>query len=344
MSNFPIPMDQMPEYLKAVSAEKNASFVEGINAGAPPRIKLNGKSFVLVSSDGTETPFPFKQLVEGADGQAYMPIIILASKGSLVKSYYSTGYNPNEEGRAPDCFSNDGERPDKSVKIPMAPTCAQCQYNAFGSGTDEKGNATGGKACSDVKLLAVFVLDKGVFGLRVPPASLKGFRSYVQDMTGRNIPVDRVVTYLGFDAKASHPVLAFRFGGWVPQESVTALDQLAVSPEAMDAIAGFNAAAAPALPPPEKKAELPPPNTEKQTTNYTDVQQIPKEFVEKATQQPQQMNLNLGIPGLDAAPPTTEPPQKQVVPPPVHTEIIEQEPAQAVTDNDLAAALGIPGL
>ena len=229
---------QVPAYalLDAHAAAANDDALFGATAGAPPRIKLAGKGFVLINEAGEETAYPPAKLAKGPDDNLYLPVIILKAKRVFTKTFYMSAYNPNDaEHPAPDCMSTDGERPDALVFSPQSELCATCPQNAFGTGTDQNGNPTKGKACTDTKMLAVFVPGFGVYQLKVPPASLKNFGQYVRELTKRNYRVDATITYVGFDLTSDFPVLVFQFGGFVPEKTLPKLAELAASSE-VDAI------------------------------------------------------------------------------------------------------------
>jgi hypothetical protein len=154
----------VPAYIKdaAAAAAANEAAAAGISTGFPPRVKLSSTNFVLVDGNGEEVPYPPAKLVPGPDDNVYLPVVALKAKKELSKTWYAGSYNKGADGVGPDCFSNDSERPDPSVPNPQSETCAMCPNNAWGSGTDQDGNATKGKACSDTKHLAVLVPGFGV--------------------------------------------------------------------------------------------------------------------------------------------------------------------------------------
>jgi hypothetical protein len=237
-----------------LAKEMNAEAAAGISTGAFARIKLSGKQFVLVDDNGGEKPVKVGELFMAQDGNAYLPTVILRAKKEIQKAWYVAAYNPAEEGAAPDCFSNDGIAPDESVGNKQCDNCAQCPMNAFGSGKDQNGNATKGKACADNKILAVFC--KGsIYKLKLPPASLKNFGLYVKELSNRGIPVGNVKTLLGFDEAQTFPILTFSFGGFIAENTLPQLAKLATSPEAEEIANDKITASAKALPAPDAKTE-----------------------------------------------------------------------------------------
>lgn len=253
---------QVPAYAlldaNAAAANDDASF--GTSAGAPPRIKLSGKQFVFINESNEETAYPPGKLVAGPGDNLYLPVVILRAKRAFTKTFYMQAYNPtDDEHAAPDCMSTDGERPVAGVFAQQSELCATCPQNAFGTGKDQNGNPTKGKACTDSKMLAVFVGGFGTYQLKVPPASLKNFGQYVRELTKRNYRVDAVITYVGFDLASDFPVLEFQFGGFVPEKTLPKLAELAASSE-VDAIInpmGMVSAAPKALAAPAPQVEEP---------------------------------------------------------------------------------------
>lgn len=242
---------ELPAYMinPELARQANEDAVFGVSTGFPPRIKMSGKAFSLVDGNGVETPIPGGKLFKGPDDNLYLKSVVLRAKKELRKRWFATKFDPSKEGVMPDCFSNDGVRPDASIPTPQCDTCANCPMNAFGSGSNENGVATNGKACSDEKLIAVFLPGYGLHELKVTPASLKNWGLYVKALTSRGIPVGNVFTLIGFVPEATFPVLTFQYGGAVPEAGLVKLAALAQSPEAAEIVnqrMTFQAKAAPA--------------------------------------------------------------------------------------------------
>ena len=228
----------VPAYIQDAAARaSNEEMGAGISAGFPARVKLSGKQFSLVDSAGEETPYPPSKLQSDQAGNVYMPMFVLRAKAPLQKQWFAAKYNPNDaEHAAPDCFSTDGLRPDATATGKQAESCAICPHNAFGSGVDQAGNAAKGKACSDSKVLAVVIPEFGIYSFKIPPASLKNFRVYVDQLTAANIPLNRVQTLVGFDLTATFPILMFRFASYLPEALVPRFIKFSDSPEVREII------------------------------------------------------------------------------------------------------------
>jgi hypothetical protein len=242
--------DEIPAYIANPEAAKeiNADAAAGISTGAPPRIKLAAKQFVLVDGNGDETPILAGDMVVAPDKNQYMGVIALGAKKEIQKAFYLEAYNPNEEGKEPDCFSNDGVTPDPSATAKQCESCAACPKNQWGSGTDQSGNATKGKACSDSKVIAVHVPGHGIHKLKMPPASLKNWGLFVKELSSKNIPVTHIKLLIGFDPSSEFSVLIFRYGGFLDEKAIGKVKELQQSDECKDVLEDRVTAALPAPP------------------------------------------------------------------------------------------------
>ena len=272
MNDLMIPdKSSIPSYIldPTLAKQANDEAAAGISTGMPPRVKLSMKQFKIVDAAGEETLFPPSKMIIGPDENSYLPVVVLRAKKPLQKAWYATAYNPNEDGKQPDCFSTDSERPDPTSLAVQSDLCATCPHNQFGSAVDQSGNAMKGKACADSKILAVFVpgsrkveTDPKVYQFKLPPASLKNFGMYVKQLSSAGIPLGTAQTLVGFDQAKDNPVLIFKFGGFLPEASLPKLAEMAALPETEDIIGGFNAPALPAPPVTRQLADAPPPTTD----------------------------------------------------------------------------------
>ena len=218
---------QVPAFL-ANRSVSNDVFASGLpQGGGHPSIRLKGTRFAVVS-DGSETVLPSTEI----------SVILISAKSNLDKAFYATAYDPNNtEIKAPDCFSKDGVKPDPSATLKQCDSCAGCPQNQFGSGRNQAGQPTAGKACSDTKMLAIFA-NNGIYGFKIPPASLKGFGHYVKETSRRGVDLSTGITVIGFDPNMSYPVLTFNFGGFLAEEQVTKIAAMKGSPEVADIVGG----------------------------------------------------------------------------------------------------------
>jgi hypothetical protein len=230
----------VPSYMMQDAARAAALLAEaaaGIGGNMPPTLGLKGTRFVFKESGKDDEIF---------DGLK-LPVVILRGKAAMEKKWYATKYKEGQEPQTPDCFSLDGAKPDPSAKSKQCDSCAGCAKNVFGTGTDAAGNPGKGKACTDVKVLAVFVNKKGIFRFPVPPASFSAFGNHCKQLGGRGIPLQGAITVLGFDATASFPKVTFDFAQLVPEAQYHKLVEMSESEESLTII-GKGLVALPAPP------------------------------------------------------------------------------------------------
>ena len=242
-------MSEVPAHILNPEAAKqaNADAAAGISTGFAARLKMSAKTFAIVDGNGEETAVKMGDLFEAADGNGYLPAVILRAKREITKQFYIESYTPGDEGSAPDCFSNDGIMPDASVQSPQCESCAACQNNAWGSGKDAKGAPTKGKACSDSKILAAFIKGQAL-KVKLPPASLKNFGLYVKQLSVRGIPLGNVKTLLGFDHDSDFSIMTFQFGGFLSEAATEKLSEISASSEVEEIVTDtMTASATPAL-------------------------------------------------------------------------------------------------
>lgn len=257
MSNVPATI---PAY--AVSLFNAAAINDEFSAGLPqgtsfPRIGLSGKQFVK-HIDGTSEVIT-GAFTDPAGNQVTVPLsslkaVIVRGKASIDKTWYMEKYNPNAaETKSPDCFSRDGIKPDASSPMKQCENCAQCPHNQFGSGIDQNGNPTKGKACADTKMLAIYGAG-GVFGFKIPSASLKNFNAYLTTLQGYGLTPPAVITNIAFDTAATYPILTFTYEGVLGEDQAQKIAAMRESQEVMDIIGGV-----PSAPPPAPQVVAPQP-------------------------------------------------------------------------------------
>jgi hypothetical protein len=239
--------DNVPAHVMnaGLAREMNADAAAGISGGYPPSIRLKNGKFRLVDGAGEETILNAKDLDVDERGILNLPVVVLRAKAGLNKVWYAKAYDPAAEATAPDCSSSDGVKPDSDITEPQCATCAGCPQNAWGSGRNQNGEATKGKACSDNKILAV-LYKGGVYQFKIPPASLKNFLVFVKNLSARDIPLGHAVVYAAFVEDADFQQLTFRVGQFIPEAAIPKLMGYVGSPEVEEIINPTNAPAAPA--------------------------------------------------------------------------------------------------
>lgn len=167
--------------------------------GSKWRVKSGGDEVLITDADGEMLPS--------------LRVLMLKANKDISKNYYEGGYQEGSSD-APDCFSMDGKKPDPSVENPVAPACASCPKNVFGSKISENGSK--GKACADMR--RVVILPEGDFKnerfggpmlLRVPAASLSELAAFGKAMSAKGFPYNTIITRISFDPETAYPRLKF---------------------------------------------------------------------------------------------------------------------------------------
>jgi len=211
-----------------------------------PRISIKGSRFRIVEG-GAETVL----------NSTTLDVIIVGANPRLSKAWYAKEWNKDAEPAAPDCFSLDGIKPNVDAVDPQNDMCAGCPQNAWGSKITATGQQI--KACSDKKRLAVVAADDAggpVYLLEVTPAALKGLNVYQKELSMRGIAPEIVRTRVSFDTDASFPKLQFGFGGFLDEESMTAVDAIAGSDNILEITGQKSTGTAAPVPAPTPKPQL----------------------------------------------------------------------------------------
>jgi len=226
-----------------------------------PKISIRAGRYRLVE-DGVETPVGVT-----------LDVIIVGANPRVSKVFYNKPYDGNADGIRPDCFSNDGIRPDPSVLSPVHANCADCPNNVLGSKITPSGAKS--KLCNDQRHMAVVPAadPTKVYGLTVPVSAMKALREYFKDLNNYGINPEEVITELGFDDNASYPKMTFKLKGFVPEKYLEQIEAITQSEEVKVATRVITAAtSAPSLPvaeqmalPLEEKAETKPVKVAKAT-------------------------------------------------------------------------------
>lgn len=218
-----MPIQNVPAHIAArIAARKgsdNRSSVASSILGDSglfqyPRISIRAGRYRLVE-DGVETPVGVS-----------LDVIIVGSNPRTSKVFYSKQYDPNADNTRPDCFSNDGIKPDPIVAQPVNPDCASCPNNVLGSKILPSGAKS--KLCADQRHLAVIPAadPNKVYGLTIPVSAMKGLRDYIKDLNNAGVNPEEAITELGFDEQASYPKITFTHKGYVPEKSLADVEKL----------------------------------------------------------------------------------------------------------------------
>jgi hypothetical protein len=197
---------QVPAHIAANIAARQAgkapqsSVLDALVSGGRfpyPRVSIRAGRFRLVD-DGVETPAGIT-----------MDVVLIGANPNVSKVFYGKPYDPDATDMRPDCFSNDGIKPDASVQAPVSKSCVNCPHNVLGSKMTPSGKKS--KMCSDQRhLCVVSAADPSkLYGLTIPVSSMKSLREYNTDLKNRMLIPEEVVTQLSFDDATSYPRVIF---------------------------------------------------------------------------------------------------------------------------------------
>jgi hypothetical protein len=176
---------------------------------------LGGSNYKRISIKGGK----FRMIVNGQEAARcptpHMDVVVVNAAPHVSRTFYAKTFDPSAVG-LPDCWSNDGIRPDPKASSPQGKSCETCPQNIAGSG------ANGKRACRFSRRLAVVlandVMNSDVYQLQLPATSIFGkaqngnmpLDAYVKQLAGFNHSITGVVTELRFDENAEAPKLFFR--------------------------------------------------------------------------------------------------------------------------------------
>jgi hypothetical protein len=140
--------------------------------------------------------------------------IIVGMLPSVGRVYYEDKYDPNKDATAPNCWSNNGDKPEADASDRQHDNCADCPKNIKGSGEN------GGKACRYQRRISILLegdTSGDVYQFSIPAKSLFGkgsgnvhpFESYYKYLLVNREAPDTVVTSITYDIEADGMELLF---------------------------------------------------------------------------------------------------------------------------------------
>lgn len=233
MSNITLfSSSNVPAFARNNELSETAKALTGGSGGNTKRISIKGGVFRLVAG-GKE--------IASVD-ERHLDVVIVRAAPKVSRIYYAGAYDADKIVR-PDCWSNDGEKPDASIKEPQHNTCMGCPQNEAGSGM---GNS---RACRFQQRLAVVTadnMDGDVLQLTLPATSIFGkedgdkrpLQAYARFLAAQNPPVnpEQIVTRMKFDTKAESPKLFFQPVRWLTDDEYPTVLAQGESAEAKAAV------------------------------------------------------------------------------------------------------------
>lgn len=225
---------QVPDFARNNELSETAlALTGGGTGGSVKRISIKGGVFRLMSGG--------KEIASIED--RHLDVVIVKAAPKVSRIFYAGAYDKDAAAAPPDCWSNDGERPDAGAKNKQSQTCMSCPQNQAGSG---QGNS---RACRYQQRLAV-VLENNpggdVMQLTLPATSVFGkedgdkrpLQAFARHLALSNPPInpEQIVTRMKFDTKAESPKLFFSPVRWLTNEEYAVVKTQADSTDAQRAV------------------------------------------------------------------------------------------------------------
>ena len=233
MSNITLfSSSNVPAFARNNELSETAKALTGGSGSNTKRISIKGGVFRLVAGG--------KEIASVDD--RHLDVVIVRAAPKVSRIFYAGAYDAEKVVR-PDCWSNDGEKPDASIKEPQNATCMGCPQNEAGSGN---GNS---RACRFQQRLAVVLannMEGDVLQLTLPATSIFGkedgdkrpLQAYARFLAAQNPPVnpEQIVTRMKFDTKAESPKLFFAPVRWLTDDEYPTVVNQSESADAKAAV------------------------------------------------------------------------------------------------------------
>jgi hypothetical protein len=166
-------------------------------------------------------------------------VVVVNAAAENQRTYYADTYTEGEV-KPPTCWSTNGVYPEAEVKTKMAASCAQCQKNVAGSGSN------GSRACKYSRNLALTLENDPngqVFKINLPAQSIFGkvengvmpLDAYVKLLASQRVPITAVVTEMKFDTSSATPKIGFKALRYLSAEEYAEAKLKGETPEAIEA-------------------------------------------------------------------------------------------------------------
>lgn len=218
----------LPDYLKEVGVDEMTKALAG-NTGLK-RISIRGGVFRMMVNG--------EELAKNENRA--MNVVVVGGNPKVSRSFYAGKYTPGETSH-PDCWSNDGDKPDASIESPQASTCEMCPQNIKGSGQGDS------RACRFQQRLAVLLADDvngDVFQLVLPSKSIFGkgdtdkmpWQQYAKYVGSQGKSLSTLVTEIRMDSDSDTPKLTFKPVRFLTRDEWLAAKEKSESPAVRAAI------------------------------------------------------------------------------------------------------------
>ena len=221
---------QLPAFARKGELSATAKALAGGTGAAGKRISVKGGVFRLIA-DGKEV---------AAIEERYLDVVVVNAAPKVSRTFYAKEFD-DKNPVPPDCWSQDGDKPDASIKSPQFANCANCPQNAKGSGNGDS------RACRFSQRLAVVLandMEGDVMQLSLAATSIFGkaegdnrpLQDYARYLTAQGIDPTMLVTRLKFDTKVATPKLFFKPMRWLTDDEFAVTSVKGTSAEAIKAV------------------------------------------------------------------------------------------------------------
>jgi len=232
---------------KLEDAKVPAALAEEYAKDAEGNLEGMGDAYFKVTTGGSR--FKVNDALIGDNGTEFRAVILAKIP---VNVFYKEKFDPANPS-PPDCCSVGGSRPDSSVEAPQSSDCAGCPQNQFGSGKDQDGNPSRGKACNNTMRLVLKVEGVDLPVMMTLPStsafpSKKGdkkgtLKEYLKDLSGAKVPVPMfaVETVFSFDSSAdvTYPKPQVGFSSFLSEGQYKEMKALRETPATREVLHAF---------------------------------------------------------------------------------------------------------
>ena len=207
MSNIALMDQALPDFLQAAPVSELTKSLAG-KSGVPRIVSKNGIFRKMLGVD------------EQGKVKGDLEVVIINASPKVGRIFYAKAWNPESEPTPPDCFSNDGQSPDKGAVNPQADRCDACPNNIKGSGQGTS------KACRYTRRIAVVLqedfgtsLEGRVYQMNLASMSLFGtgapndnkfvFEDYTKYLANNGKSLEYLVTSVSFNENNDNQSVLF---------------------------------------------------------------------------------------------------------------------------------------
>jgi hypothetical protein len=228
MSNLALLDQSLPDFLQTAGVSALTKNLAG-KSGAKRIVPKNG---IFRKTVGMEEMGKIKGSLNA---------IVVSASPKVGRIFYASAWTPDSEPTSPDCFSNDGQSPDKGSTSPQADRCDACPNNIKGSGQGTS------KACRYTRRIAIALeedfgtaLQGEVYQMNLASKSLFGdnvgdnsftFENYAKYLSNNGKSIDYVVTTISFNEDNDNMSVLFSPARFINQEEFAVTSKLSALPE-----------------------------------------------------------------------------------------------------------------